>query len=88
MSAGIGLLHRFLTESRQLSFLSESGVTRESFSGDERTVYDMITAYIAEFGVRPQLETVTAETGVQFPDFPNEPIEYWISKFGGGDRQG
>ena len=76
----MGLLHTLLQKQKPLSFLAESGITRESFFGNELAVYDMIVGYVANYGAYPKLETITAETKVAFPAFPDEPIEYWIAK--------
>ena len=46
MSAGLGLLHKILTEHLSLTDLNDFGVAREDFFGKELAVYDMIFDYL------------------------------------------
>lgn len=80
MSVGLGLLNRVVRDGASPTALSEAGVTRDSFIGDERKVYDLVVSHFASYRVLPTLETITAETGVSFPRFPAEPLGYWIDR--------
>lgn len=80
MSVGVALFRRILTDRVPLSVLAESGLRREDFVKDELLIYDMVMDYAQQFGQLPQLETVLTETGVTIPEFPNEPLAYWLGE--------
>ena len=80
MSVGIGFLNKFLDDGLPASFFSDKGLTVDSFSGDEKKVFEYIVEHFQKFERAPTKETITAETDVEFSEFPDEPIEYWLNK--------
>lgn len=80
MSVGLGVIHKILGSGLPLSLLEDKGIGRGSFVGNEVKVYDFVKRYLARFGLLPNLTTITAETKVKFPDFPDEPIDYWVQR--------
>lgn len=79
LSVGLGLLKCLIYDQAQIGLLDEKGVGRNSFFGEEVGVYDYIRKHFVQFGHLPELETVEQETGIQFPQFPDESIDYWIA---------
>lgn len=80
MSVGLGLLHKALENQETFSSLRENGIDEHVFRGDEKKVYEFVSDHLRNYGVYPQIETVEVECGVEFPEFPDEPIGYWIDR--------
>lgn len=78
MSVGKGLLHTFANSNVELSVLESNNINASSFIKDEKTIYEFIVSHISLYGRKPSIQTIEVETGVTFPRFPDEPIEYWI----------
>ena len=80
ISVGLGIIHKLITSGESFISLEEKGISRSSFLNEEIKAYDFIKRYLARFGLLPNLVTITAETKVKFPDFPDEPIDYWVQR--------
>lgn len=80
MSVGLGLLHTLASNGVALSVLNDHRIDRASFVKDEKKVFDFILEYLDAYDVYPSPRTIGVETGVKFQDFPNEPVEYWITE--------
>ena len=78
MSVGLALLHRLLSEGRGVSALKEFNIDSTCFDPAEKKVYLFMESYQLEFGTTPKVETVEQETEVDFPNFPDEPLGYWV----------
>ena len=80
MSVGLGLLHHLISQGRSLSVLHQAGIRDEDLAEKELDVYHFLSNHLNIYGTPPSLETVQRESGVTFPDFPDEPLGYWIDK--------
>jgi len=80
MSVGLGLLHKFIKSDLTPSFFNEHGINEDNFISDEKKVLNCILKHFTNYGKAPDIKTIRAETEVNLPDFPDEPIEYWINK--------
>jgi replicative DNA helicase len=78
MSVGLGLLKMVIDEQRSLTSLLTVGIEPEDFVQEERTVFKMVQNHLSQFGEMPKIATVEKETGVTFPEFPDEPMGYWM----------
>lgn len=79
MSIGLAVIHKVLTEGLSLTVLAESGLCRDDFVDVEQDVFDMVHSHFDTFNRLPQLRTVYEETDVRIPDFPDEPLAYWVA---------
>jgi hypothetical protein len=78
MTIGLALVDQLIKRKLPFSYLSECGINPDFFRGDERKVYDFITEHIQRYDQLPKIETIEQETEVEIPDFPDEPLQYWI----------
>lgn len=80
MSVGLGLLHRLLSDNRSVTVLHQAGIREEDLADKELEVYQELMKHTRLYSSIPNIETIERETGVDFPDFPAEPLGYWIDK--------
>lgn len=78
MSVGLGLLQKVVIENRPLSFLTENGIDSDSFESEEQKVFEFIYEHVRRHGRMPKVSTVEQEIEVEFHDFPDEPMGYWL----------
>jgi replicative DNA helicase len=78
LSTGLGILHCILNERQDLSILRDAGIDETFFHGDEKKIYQFIESHFLKHNALPQIDTVETETEITFPQFPEEPIGYWI----------
>jgi replicative DNA helicase len=78
VSVGLGLLRKLIEEEVSAQYLDENGVSADLFIKEERLVYSFLRDHLINEGQMPQLETVEAQTEVDFPKAPDEPLSYWI----------
>ncbi len=78
MSVGLGLLHCLISSNINIVYLDTCGVSKGHFINDERIVYKFVKDYFFKYGKSPKLKTTEKETKVSFPEFPKEPIKYWL----------
>lgn len=80
MSVGLGLIDRMIKEGLGVAILDEKGITPSMFRGKEETkVLAYVKKHFVKFGKLPTLKTIRSETKVQFPTFPDEPLNYWVA---------
>lgn len=80
MSVGLGLLHRILTDQDSDAFLDDR-ICSDLFQDDsERHLYEVINEYWQEYERLPSVATAQVESGVRFPEFPDEPLDYWLNE--------
>jgi len=65
-------------DGREFSALADAGLDPKFLDGPELKVYEFIGQHVLEHGVLPKMTTITQETGVEFPKFPDEPFGYWV----------
>jgi replicative DNA helicase len=81
MSAGLGLLKKFLTSDYAFSYLSDQlNLSEDSFKDDEKTVYEFISDYLIQYGERPSVETINAELDIDLSGYPDDSISYWADR--------
>jgi len=80
MSVGWGLMHKFIKDDLTPSFFNEHGINEDNFISDEKKALNCILKHFSNYGKALDIKTIRAETKVNLPDFPDEPIEYWIDK--------
>ena len=80
MSAGLGLLHKLITEQVSPVALLEKGIDQAFFVKDEARAFAFIRSHLASYGEMPSLRTVESELDLTFPKFPDEHLDYWITK--------
>lgn len=80
MSVGLILLHKMMEDRRHISFLSRNSLSSNFFRDKEKKVFDFLTEHAGEYGTLPRPETVERSLELSFPDYPDEPIEYWINR--------
>jgi len=80
MSVGLGVLKKILEGDYPLSRLHEAGVTEKFFIKNEKKVYAFIVKHFMEYKVLPKIKTVEEELEVVFPEFSDEPLDYWIDQ--------
>jgi replicative DNA helicase len=69
-----------MVDRRHISFLSRNSILPDNFRDKEKRVFEFLTEHAGEYGILPQPETVERSLELSFPDYPNEPIEYWITR--------
>jgi replicative DNA helicase len=77
MSIGLGFLYAVLKNKQPLSFLQHFNLIADDFNDDEKPILTFIQQHIFNYSTLPSLPTVEVECDITFPDFPDEPIEYW-----------
>jgi len=77
VSVGLGFLYRVLNDGTDLDFLNVNGLSADDFNESELEVVDLIKNHVRLYSVLPSTKTVEAEWGSRFPDFPDEPVNYW-----------
>jgi replicative DNA helicase len=77
---GLGLLNKILIDKIPLGQLANVGLGPDDFLEEERTVYDVVAGHFEAYGKLPKTKTVEVESGVKFSKFPDEPLEYWVSR--------
>jgi replicative DNA helicase len=80
MSVGFGLISSLLYHQASLHEILDSGVTTEHFVEDEQRVFDCIMAHFQQFGVLPNMQTITLLVGKTPQKFPDEPVTYWVQQ--------
>lgn len=80
MSVGLILFHRLMVDRRHISFLSRNNVLPDNFRDKEKRVFEFLTEHASEYGILPHPETVERSLEFSFPDYPDEPIEYWVNR--------
>ena len=78
MSVGLGVLKKIIEEQSSLSVLTENGLTSSFFVSNEKKALAFISGFFLRYNSLPQVRTVEEETHIKFPEFADEPLEYWF----------
>jgi replicative DNA helicase len=80
MSSELGLLHRLITDNAPLSSLARLCISDEHLSDEGRAVLGVIQQHRRSYGSYPSLTVLQELSGVSFPRFPREPLEFWAAQ--------
>ena len=78
MSVGLGVLKKIIEEQSSLSILTENGLTSSFFVANEKKALAFISEFFLRYNSLPQVRTIEEETHIKFPEFADEPLEYWF----------
>lgn len=77
MSTGLGFFYSVLQQKQPVSFMQVFNLTADDFTSEEQVILNSIQQHILIYGCLPSTPTVEIECDFRFPDFPDEPPEYW-----------